>query len=272
MDNDDEIKRLIRKESERFLKHALYQARGGEAGYDFEAEFGKTRRNKSRLVIGATALTILCLAVAAFAVTRVIERNSAAAPVNVSAFEDLNLRDLLDASKQDDAALDRAKITLAGLGADLNSGLEFVDRDYRSSLLTTDVLDLSAGDKERRIAQAAAYKNAAKRKLRSDYAAAAAASRAEIATVQKRVDQYDSRSLAKAKAQQAILENERLAFDIEKGRQAAIYEARIGGIEAAKRRDISALGRQKDNLADAVEAGRQAYRDAVGNQPSEAAH
>jgi gas vesicle protein len=28
------------------------------------------------------------------------------------------------------------------------------------------------------------------------------------------------------------------------------------------------LGRQKDNLADAVEAGKQAYRDAVG-QPSQ---
>jgi gas vesicle protein len=30
-----------------------------------------------------------------------------------------------------------------------------------------------------------------------------------------------------------------------------------------------ALSRQKDNLADAVEAGRQAYRDTVGQTPSE---
>ena len=30
-----------------------------------------------------------------------------------------------------------------------------------------------------------------------------------------------------------------------------------------------AIGRQKDNIADAVEAGRQAYRDAVGSQPPE---
>jgi gas vesicle protein len=28
-----------------------------------------------------------------------------------------------------------------------------------------------------------------------------------------------------------------------------------------------ALGRQKDNLSDAMEAGRQAYRDTVGGQP-----
>ncbi len=31
-----------------------------------------------------------------------------------------------------------------------------------------------------------------------------------------------------------------------------------------------ALGRQKDNLADAVEAGKQAYRDTVNRQPSPA--
>jgi gas vesicle protein len=30
-----------------------------------------------------------------------------------------------------------------------------------------------------------------------------------------------------------------------------------------------ALGRQKDNIADAVEAGRQAYRDVVGVPPAE---
>ena len=30
-----------------------------------------------------------------------------------------------------------------------------------------------------------------------------------------------------------------------------------------------ALGRQKENLADAMEAGKQAYRDAVGHPPQE---
>ena len=32
-----------------------------------------------------------------------------------------------------------------------------------------------------------------------------------------------------------------------------------------------ALGRQKDNIADAVEAGRQAYRDVVGAPPADGA-
>jgi gas vesicle protein len=34
-------------------------------------------------------------------------------------------------------------------------------------------------------------------------------------------------------------------------------------------RGKEAVGRQKDNLSDAMEAGKQAYRDTVGNNPSE---
>jgi gas vesicle protein len=34
-------------------------------------------------------------------------------------------------------------------------------------------------------------------------------------------------------------------------------------------RGKEAVGRQKENLSDAMEAGKQAYRDTVGNNPSE---
>lgn len=252
MGDDNEIKQLIRKKSETFLKHALFQARGGESVYDLEAEFAKTRKNKSFVVLGVTAIAILCLTVAAFAVTRIIEKKVAATPVNVSAFQDLNLKDILDSSKQDDAALERAKTGLAQLGADLNSGIEFADRDYRASQLSIRTLGLSTRDEASRIAQVAVVRDAARAKLQAGYAFAAAASRSEIAKIQKRIDRYDSRSLAKAKSEQAVLENERVAYELEKEQQAKLYESRIGAIEAAYKRELGALGRQKDELAAAL--------------------
>lgn len=252
MDDDDEIRRLIREESERFLKRALYQAKGGEGSYDLEAEFAKSRRNKSRTVIAATAITILCLTAAAFAVTRAIDHRAAAAPVSVSAFEDLNLRDVLDASKQDEAALDRARIRRARLDADLASGIGLAEREYLSSLQATEALDLAAGDRSRRDAQAASFKESDERKLRASYALAESANRAETEKAQARIDRYDSRSLAKARKEQAVLESARLAFDIEKGLQARLYESRIDGLEASSKRDLEALARSKDELAAAL--------------------
>lgn len=252
MGDDGEIKRLIRKESESFLKHALFQAKGGEDSYDFEAEFAKTRRNKSFLVLGVTAITILCLGAVALAVTSSVEKRTAATPVSVSAFQDLNLKDILDSSKQDEAALDRAKTGLTHLGTDLDSGLSFADSDFRASKLSISTLGLSHDEETSRIAQVAAARDASKAQLQAGYASAAAASRSEIAKIQNRIDRYDSRSLARAKSEQAVLDNERVAAELEKDQQAKLYESRIGVIEAAGRRDFEALGRQKNELAAAL--------------------
>jgi len=53
--------------------------------------------------------------------------------------------------------------------------------------------------------------------------------------------------------------------DYLKQRGADIKQTASEWVEKGK----EAIGRQKDNIADAVEAGRQAYRDAVGSQPPE---
>ena len=53
--------------------------------------------------------------------------------------------------------------------------------------------------------------------------------------------------------------------DLLKQRSADIKQTAAEWVDKGK----DALGRQKDNIADAVEAGRQAYRDSVGTPPAE---
>ena len=53
--------------------------------------------------------------------------------------------------------------------------------------------------------------------------------------------------------------------DYLKQRSADIKQTAAEWVDKGK----DALGRQKDNIADAVEAGRQAYRDTVGAPPAE---
>ena len=53
--------------------------------------------------------------------------------------------------------------------------------------------------------------------------------------------------------------------DFLKQRGADIKQSAAEWVDKGK----EALGRQKDNIAEAVEAGRQAYRDAVGTPPAE---
>jgi gas vesicle protein len=53
--------------------------------------------------------------------------------------------------------------------------------------------------------------------------------------------------------------------DFVKQRGADIKQSAAEWVDKGK----EALGRQKDNIAEAVEAGRQAYRDSVGAPPAE---
>lgn len=65
----------------------------------------------------------------------------------------------------------------------------------------------------------------------------------------------ETRSLIKAKAGEGT--------DYLKQRSSDIKQTAAEWVDKGK----EALGRQKDNIADAMEAGKQAYRDAVGQEP-----
>ena len=254
MGDDNEIRSLIRHESETFLKTALDESKDVVKSYNLDVEFAKTRANKSFIVVGATLVTILVLAVAAFAITRAIERNIAAAPVDVTAFEDLNLKDILDTSKRNESERERAKLELSQLEYDYKAALEAADRDNQSSIESIRARAVTTSDENAKVAAANAAAAAKKKKLRADFDAASAKERATIAAIQKRIDQYDSRMVEQANQQQAVLQNERMVFDIEKKKQADVYESRIADLEAARRRDAVEFKRQKEELAASLTA------------------
>jgi hypothetical protein len=249
MGDDNEIRQLIRQESESFLKSALHDSKDVVKSYDFDVEYAKTRQNRSFVVIGATLITIIVLSVAALVVTRFIEARIAAAPVDVAAFDDLNLKDILDTSKRNESDRQRVKLELTQLQYDLSSSISAEDRDLQSSIETIRARSNGSTDERAQVATATAAAAARKRRLNASYVAEAAKKNAELAAIQKKIDQYDSRMLEQANKQEARLQSERMVFDLEKKQQAAVYESRIANIEAARKRDIATLKRQKDELA-----------------------
>jgi hypothetical protein len=247
MGDDNEIRALIRRESESSLKRALVESTEVAKKYDFEFEFAQTKKNRSFIVLGATLLTIIALGGAAFGVVKIVERQTAAAPVDVRAFEDLNLKDLLDSAKRNENQIDLAKQSLTKLDYDLKSNLDAADRDYAAAL--NQIRLRNPPDEAAQIQAALAVRDARKRQLQGDYNAAAGKLRAQIAEVQSKIDKYDQRLMDQANKQQAILDNTRRVFEIEKKKQADLYEARIADLEARRKSDLAQLTRQRDELA-----------------------
>ncbi|HOX30784.1 MAG TPA: hypothetical protein PLB91_00545 [Spirochaetales bacterium] len=254
MGDDNEIRQLIRRESESFLAKALKEAEGTGHSYDFEREFAKTAKNRSFVVVAATLATIAALGAAALGVTRIIEGRAAAAPVDVAAFEALNLRDLLDTAKRNESEMEQARLELNRLDYDLRAGIESIDRDYQAAVQSIAARDYQAGEEARRLKEAAAAAAREKQALRSSYSPRIKAKQAQIDEIQGRMDQYDQRLTDQARRQQELLDNERRVFEVDKKRQAAFYEARIAELKAARAKDVAALQRQRDSLADSLTA------------------
>lgn len=254
MGDDNEIRDLIRKESETFLERALRETKDLGQTYDFEYEFGRTKKNKSFLVVGATILTILILGVASIAVTRMIEQRTRSMPVDVRAFEDMNLKDLLDTAKRNESDKERATVEYQNLQDELKSGLDAADRDLRASLDSIAAFGLSADEQAAREKEARAAADAKKRELRSRLEPQIKAKKAQIDAIQDKIDQYDQKLSAQAKRQQEVLANERRLYDEEKKRLIASYESRISDLETARRADAQAMKKQRDDLAASLTA------------------
>ncbi len=252
MGDDNEIRALIRRESETSLKRALLETTAVGAKYDFEFEFAQTRKNRSLMVVGATVLTILALGAAAFGVVKIVERQTATAPVELKAFEDLNLKDLLDTAKRNETDMNLAKQNLLKLDYDLRSSLDSVDRDYAAAVESSR-LQGGAGESSR-ISAAGIVRNTKRQQLQAAYNVASAKIKAQIAEIQSRIDKYDQRLMDQANQQQAILDNARRVFEMEKKRQADLYETRIADQESRRKADMAQLTRQRDELAAALTA------------------
>ncbi|MEI6874432.1 MAG: hypothetical protein WCL50_04785 [Spirochaetota bacterium] len=254
MGDDNEIRDLIHREAEDFVKKAKDASSKLVATYNFEEEFAKTRKNRSLLVPLVTLGTILVLGVVSFGVSVWIEQRNEAAPVDVRSFEDLNLKDLLDSAKRNETDMRKAIADQTQLEFELRSALDAADRDYKSEL---DSIKVKANSKAEETTQSAAAKKAWELKrtqITASFATRVAAKKAEIKAIQDKIDKYDQRLMKQANEQKAILDNAQRIFDNEKQTLTTQYEKRIKDIQAQRKTDIAALTKQRDELVASLTA------------------
>jgi len=252
MGDDNEITQIVRRKSESFMEEARKAMAQSGKVYNLEEEFRKTRQNRSIIVIVVTALTILALAGTAVLATSLIRKQTAAMPVDVNAFEDLNLRDLLDTAKRNEADIQQAKLDLSRIQADEKTALDGIDKDYTASVESIKARGLSPSEEKRRIGVALALAAGQKTSIQARYSTSIAAGQAKVKSIQDKIDSYDKRLSDQSKKQQEILDNQNKLNDLEKERLTKSYEAKLQDLRSAAARDAAAAKRQKDSLVQSL--------------------
>jgi hypothetical protein len=248
MGDDNEIRQVVRRQSEQFLDQARNATKELGQVYNLDEEFKKSRKNKSYMVYIVTAVTIAVLGGAAFFTTSLIRKQTAAMPVDVNAFQDLNLRDVLDRAKRDEADLEAAKLELSRLESDQQTALASAERDKAASIDTIKASGLSDTDERAAIKEAEAKAAANARDIKAKFTASIAQKKKEVTTKQEKVDSYNQRMSEQTRKQQEKLDSQTRLFDLEKERLVATYDGKIKDMQDAIAREEVAMKRQREEL------------------------
>ncbi len=250
MDNDGKVTDLVEQSKSVFLSDAVQDFRRRQSQYDLDAEFAKTRKNRTFVVPGVIIAMVLLFTSVAFAVNVVIERSSQIEEIVSGDFEQINLRDVLQAWLRTENRLEEIEDQIGRLEQERDERLELADqraeRDRRLARLRADAGMAVLGVELTRTQQALQTE---RQQIRLEYTGeleSLADEREQI--LLRREQEFDQVQVNAALARRGILDDQRRLFDLELERQQEFLTERIASLRTAYQEELGAFGEHRDQV------------------------
>lgn len=230
-----------------FLRDVQHQLARREL-YNLDEEFAKTRKNRSPVVLLSVSAFVVVMVAAGIIVTTYIQRRSQNVPVNIAAFQDVNLMSLLDRAKQLNDQLNSADQELSGLKTAQANEIQAAQMSASQQIQLVDNMMIGNAEKQRRIA--AIRGNLAGRigGIDASYAPKIKAAEAAIASINTKLAQYDTTQMQQAKKQEAILNNQQHLFDMQMQKTVSYYQGEIKNLNAQYTSEIDSIKQHNTQL------------------------
>ena len=258
MGDENQIRKLVSEASRESLEKSLELVRKETKPYDLFKEFSATKLNRSIFVPIVTLATVVFFAIVALATARVIETISERQDVDISSFDDLNLKDLLDVAKRTEAEYVGLQRELSMLEREQAAEIRVINEGYAAELDIIEARRISDDEKRRLGQQAAQRRDQAIRQVQARFAPLLEAKSLEVASAAGRLEQYDSRMLDQAKQNEEMLAAERRIFELEQQQLTEYYETRLSTLEQEIAAERIAFNKNKDELLLALQNARSA--------------
>lgn len=255
MGNANKIKQIVSDNSRDYLAKS-FEATENLKPYNLADEFAKTGKNRSFFVIGITAVTVMVFIAVAFILTGTIKRSTENQSVDVSSFEDLNLKDLLDVAKRTEERFSTLNRELGDLERALETELRAVLLTYESDVELIKAKRISDAARKKENATALRKRDAALSAIRSRYAPLVSAKKLEVDDAAKALESFDSRMLEQAQKNDELLASERRLFEIEKADLTSYYEDRLATLSSQTELERQRFEVAKEALVVALEKAK----------------
>lgn len=259
--NTSDSKELMARSRSLFLRDVERQLARKEL-YNLDEEFAKTRHNRSPVVWLSVLIFVSVMVVIAVAVTSAIQTRSQKVPVNITAFEDVNLRDILDRAKQLDFQMQTARTALANLQSSEERQLQDARNNAEQQIQVVDAEILTPEQKKKQEAAIRDQLGAQLYRIRAGFASQLEDAKKKIADIQKQLDRYDARQIEAAKKNEAVLNNQQRIFDIQMQNTVNTYQSHIQQLTQQFTSQIESI---KQNDAELVAALKRSHATEISN-------
>lgn len=232
MDNERKVVDIVEQSKGYFLQEVIEQSKKEAVQYDLEQEFAKSRKNRSLIVPLTIVAVVLAVGVlSAFVTSRIVQKSNEIA-VNISDFQDVNLREVLNTAKRLEAQISDATRRKTTLTQELNQQVQMIRNRAGQQIQLLDNENLSDAQRATRIASINSNAERSIANFQDEYQAQIDEIDAEIAVLQEQMAQYDTRQVEEAQKQEELLNSQQAAFDLQLEQQKNYYEQQIENLEA----------------------------------------
>ncbi len=240
MDNDQQIKDIVRGTKDHFLSQPL-ESDSREETFDLEVEFAKTAKNKSFTIPIVTISFFLVMAVGAVVATLVSDQANQQKTVQIGQFNDLNLRDLFDGVKKNQNDLTDVKNQIAIIKQKQADDEEQVRQEAHSQLDMVSVANYPPAVLQKKQEQIKGHLDFQLRHIEAVAYDQLKPLEEQAKELQKKIDSYDNRIGKLNKENQERLNSQQKLFDIEMSKLKSFYQDRIQTMSRANELNLERL-------------------------------
>ncbi len=241
MGNENEVKYLLEKTKSVFLPGDFSDPDGKPELYSLEEEFKKTKRNKNLKFLGLVVLFLFVIISVALTITFFVQERGKNQKVDISSFQDLKLKEMIDSSQKQEGELQIARKELANLEIEYSRELERLKRDFEELKNIIQSRDISDEEKKAQIDQLNSEYNLKIRKTKTKYAPRMTAKNREIYKIQKDLRDKEAELEKSSGKNISLLEGESKLTSLERKRLSGTYEARIDQMSDETKEEIEYL-------------------------------
>ncbi|MCQ2578918.1 MAG: hypothetical protein MJ176_10360 [Treponema sp.] len=238
MDNDNKIIEKVSKQRHQdvllFLQSELepLKRQAGGNAYNLDAEYAKTKKNHSRLVLFTILGCITVLGIGFWLMNSSITKNNREISVNLEEFDGVNLKDLIDSVSRIQEKYDEALKSLTTLKAEMSVELKNAEDKRDQDLMVIESLKLKRKkDEDSRKEAVMDIYNETVRLIHEKYDADINAGEMQVQEYKAQVDEFDAAKFNAAREKEQALDSERHLQELKQKELTTRYENRISKLE-----------------------------------------